>query len=167
MHLLDGSIDSDILSLLVESSKANFSLLLSYGDMLKQKNINSVLILGLSSKGYKKNVKMSGSILLAEYLNQNDINIYIHDPFFEDDEINKLLPFAKVEKFTEPIKADAILLMADHRFYSTLSQNQLEELGFKEVKIIIDNTGILKYFDFGKKVLYHFIGDNNLIRLEE
>lgn len=165
-HILRGVKNSNMPSIIQETESSNISSILYYADLLKRQNIKSVTILGVSTKGSLRDIRLSSSIILAEYLQKHSIEVYVNDPNFTEDELNSILPFAKYIKIKD-INSEAIIVMNETKEYKFLNQKELDEIGITKAKVVIDNIGLFKNFLFSKNSLYHIVGDGNLERLEK
>ena len=161
-HMLAGQ-SGDYLSIIKETQTANMSVILFYADILKQKRVSSVTIMGLSAEGAKKDVRASAAILLAEYLNNMGMSVFIHDPYFSKEEIADILPFAKLNDMGGGVDfTESYVLMSQNQEYNYLTQEKINKNGLYDAKIIIDGVGALKYFSFSPKTIYHEVGDGTL-----
>jgi len=165
-HLLSGVENNNIPSIIQETESFNLSSILYYGDLLIRKNIKSVSILGVSTKNSLKDIRISSSIILAEYLNSRGVKIYINDSNFTKEELNSLLPFAIFFELKN-LKSDAVVVMNNTKEYKFLNQLELDKIGISKAQIVIDNVGIFKNFKFEKETIYHFVGDGNLEGLKK
>lgn len=161
-HLLEGSNNSHFCTIIKEAQSANISLLLEYAELLKRNGIDSVVILGISNQDTLKDIRFSPSIIIAEYLNKLNINVFINDPNFTAMEINEILPFANYIDLLKGVEQKAVLIMKDYDEYKELTQSDIEKLGIFNTDIIIDNIGLFRDFSFSSDTVYHKIGDGNL-----
>jgi UDP-N-acetyl-D-mannosaminuronate dehydrogenase len=153
----------DYLSILKESNSVNISFLFYYADILKSKNINSVTILGLSSYNTLKDIRYSPSIIIAEYLYKLGIKVTINDENFQASEIEDILSFCKFIDFKkDTLDSDAIIVMSLCKQYKYFTQEDIESLGFYDLKYILDNTGFFENFRYSNDTIYHCFGDSNL-----
>ena len=161
-HILAGQT-GDYLSLIKETQAVNMTTVLLYADILKQKKVSSVTVMGLSVEGARKDIRGSAAVLLAEYLNSIGINVYVNDPYFTDSEINEILPFAKVSSMgLKAENTDGYVLMNSTPTYKYFTQADIKSNGLFEGKIIIDSFGILKHLIFSANTIYHEVGDGSL-----
>ena len=99
-------------------------------------------------------------------MNKIGITVLIDDPHYDKDDILTIFPFAQYFDInTDKMNSDALFIFRDHNKYKFLSQNDINETGISQTKIIIDDVGIFKNFKFSEKTLYHIPGDGNLIEL--
>ncbi|MGA1823503.1 MAG: UDP binding domain-containing protein [bacterium] len=165
-QLMDGIPGDNYLTILKEAQNGNISVLLYYGDLLKQRDVKSITILGISAKGTFKDIRFSPALIFAEYLHRQGMDIYVNDPHYGKDDILQIVPFAKyLDLREERVESDALILFRDHSFYRSFSQKDIEHKGISSVKIIIDDTGIFQNFRFSENTLYHMPGDGKLIKL--
>lgn len=162
-HILAGQ-RGEYLSIIQETQAVNMNAALFYADILKNHQIASIAILGLSVEGARKDIRASVSILLAEYLHNLDVEIFIHDPYFTEEEIQALLPFARAYRLdaTEKKGCEAYILMGSNPAYNRLTQHDIEKNAIFNAKIIIDSLGIFKHFSFSSQTIYHQVGDGGL-----
>lgn len=160
------SSSGDFLSILKEANNTNISFLFYYVNLLKNKNVNSVTILGLSSYNSMKDLRFSPSVMLAEYLNKEKIKVYVHDDNFNKDELLDILPYCEfIDINSKPIESDVVVIMSLSKEYQFFTQNKIDEIGLSKVKYILDNTGLFKNFIYGDSTLYHQLCDGNLIKV--
>ena len=135
-------------------------------DILKSKNIDSVTILGVSSYNSLKDVRMSPSVILAEYLYKNNIEVRVFDDRFQSEELQNLLPYCKFLDSKElAIKTDAVFIMNINNQLRFLNQTDIEKTGLFYSKFIFDNTGFFSKFKFSQDSVYHQFGDDELIKV--
>jgi len=160
------SSKGDFLTLLQEANSTNLSFLFYYINLLKSKNIDSVTILGLSSSGSMKDIRFSPSVILAEYLDKENIEVYIHDEYYSKDEILETLPFSKyLDIHTCEITTSTVIVMNMCKEYKFFTQDTVEKMKLTEVEVILDNTGFFKNFKYSVDTLYHQLCDGNLIEV--
>ena len=164
-NILRGS-SVDFLSILKEANSTNISFLFYYVNLLKNKNVNSVTILGLSSYNSMKDLRFSPSVMLAEYLHKENIKVYIHDENFNKDELLDILPYCEyIDIGLESINSDVAVIMSLSKEYAFFTQNKVDDIGLSKVKYILDNTGFFKNFKYSDNTLYHQLCDGNLIKV--
>ena len=158
-NLLQISDDENRLSLIKEVESISLAFVLEFAEIVIQKNYKKVAIFGLSSAENLKDIKITPSIVLAEYLHKSGIEILINDPNFKDSEIKELLPFAKIIDLEDAILVDALFVLKDYKEYRALNLDKLKELKITEIKTIIDGVGIFRDFEllncyhFGKRIV--------------
>ncbi len=159
-NLLEGSRYSALLTLLQDAESANVYSILSYAEMISKYKVKNVTILGISEKGDLKDIRLSPSLILAEWLLNAGINVRIHDPYFSAEEIRKLLPNANyVDILSESSKNECVVIMTPHLAYRFFTQDMFENSGLNSAKLVIDNTGLWKNLTFSGKTIYHIPGD--------
>lgn len=162
-NLLEGSRNPNFLSLVKEAQDINLGMILEYAELLKKRGCRAVTVMGLSIKGNQKNIEMSPSMILAEYLNKLNIAVYVDDPFFDGKALAKILPFAKrIDILKDGIQGDSLLVMTAHNKYKYINQKDMDKLGINRVSLILDNVSLFRNFSFPDSVTYHIIGDGKL-----
>jgi UDP-N-acetyl-D-mannosaminuronate dehydrogenase len=162
-NILQGSKNPRFLSLIKESQDSNMSMIFMYAEKIKRLGCKSVTLMGISVQGNQKDIDLSPSIVIAEYLNKLGIKVFIDDPLYDEPTIGILLPACKkVDVLKDGLKSEALLLMANHDKYKYVSQEDINSLGIRNARIIIDNVGIFKGFSFSPKTKYHLVGDGRL-----
>jgi UDP-N-acetyl-D-mannosaminuronate dehydrogenase len=165
-NIIGGSKNPNFLSLLKVAQDTNLSMILNYGDMIKKMGCKSAALMGLSIKGNQKNIELSPSVLLAEYLNKSGIKVYVDDPFYSPEGISKILPFTKsVNILKSPSKVDALFVMTGHNRYKAITQKEINGSSIYSASVIIDNVPIFKGFKFSDSTIYHAIGDGRMALL--
>jgi UDP-glucose 6-dehydrogenase len=167
-HLLEGSKHPDRLTMLHDAESANISAIISYAEIIMRQPVKKVTILGICEKGDQKDIRLSPSLILAERLLAEGMTVFIHDPFFTEDEVSALLPGAGyIENLTESPHNECLLIMAAHNTYCYHTQTDLDNMGISSAKLVIDNVGLWKDFHFSENTLYHVPGDGSLDSLEQ
>ncbi|UCC95069.1 MAG: hypothetical protein JSW40_09745 [Candidatus Omnitrophota bacterium] len=163
-YLLKGSDNPKNLTLLREFQNINISSVLNYAEHIVRQSYKSVAILGVTYKGNQKDLTLSPSITLAEYLLSHSTKVLLNDPLFTYKELRALAGGAKIATFPEEVfSADVVVVVSDHNAYKYLSQRTLNAIKKKKTKLVIDNYGIWSHLSFGNKIKYHQVGDGSLI----
>jgi UDP-N-acetyl-D-mannosaminuronate dehydrogenase len=159
-NLLLATVDNEKMTILQESQKTNLSILMHYVDLLKRNNIDSVLIMGLSSQKNQKDLRASPSIVLIRYLISNNIKTYVVDPFFSEDEILNI----STDIISSDIHAnvEAVFCMIAHNEFQFLTQDVINSSSLFNAKIVIDNARILNNITLSDNTIFHVPGDGNL-----
>lgn len=164
-NILRGST-GDFLSILKEANSTNISFLFYYVNLLKNKNVNSVTIFGLSSYNSMKDFRFSPSVMLAEYLQKEDIKVSISDDNFTENEILEILPHCEfLDISNNHINSDAVIIMSLSEETKFFTQNKIDDVGLSKVEYILDNTGFFKKFKYSDTTLYHQLCDENLVKV--
>jgi nucleotide sugar dehydrogenase len=161
-YLLEGSDNPENMTLLKDFQEINISSVLSYAEYIIRKKYKSVAILGVTYKGNQKDLTLSPSVTLADYLLKNSVQVILNDPFCSKQELKKYVPGAKeVDSLDKVFSTDVLVLASDHNQYKCLTQERLDSLR-KNTKLIIDNCATWSHLSFGKKIKYHLVGDGTL-----
>jgi len=165
--LIEGSLYPERFTILQNVESANTSTIINYAEIIIRNSIVNVVILGVCEKGDQKNTSLTRSLLLTEKLLSEGIKVWIHDPFFTNKEISRLLPEAYyLEDISDAPVHDCFIVMTDHNTYQYITQKDLDRLGISSAKLIIDNVGLWKKFYFSEQTFYHIPGDGKLVDLE-
>lgn len=162
-HLLAGISGTNALSTLHEAQSTNIASILFYADIAKREGTRSVAILGLAAPDSLRDVALSPSIILAEYLHRRGVEVVINDPNFSSDEIKTILPFAKVLDIgRQKVASDAVFLMKSLEEYRAFTLHDLLAKGIGTARLIIDNTGLFRDYEFAPGTRYHVPGDGSI-----
>jgi UDP-N-acetyl-D-mannosaminuronate dehydrogenase len=160
--LIEGSDNPQNLTLFKEFQDINISSVLSYAEYIVRHSYRSVSILGITYSGNQKDLTLSPSVTLADYLIKNSVKVLLNEPFCSKQEIKKLVKGAEVVDFPgEVFSSDVLVIASDHNHYKYITQSKIDSLK-KNVKLIIDNYGTWSAFNFGNKIKYHQVGDGSL-----
>lgn len=161
-NLIEGSGNPESLTLLKEFQNLNISSVLAYGEYIMRHGYKSVTILGLTDRGNQKDVMLSPSMTLSDYLIKNSVRVFLHDPLFTKTELQKMVRGSRIVSFPEgAFQNDVLIVASNHDEYKYLSQEKLDAFAIK-TKLIIDTDGIWSKLDFGKNTQYVQIGDGTL-----
>jgi len=164
--LIDGAKFPSYLTLAKDAEHTNLSTILKYADIIKQNDLDTVLILGISQNMDRKDILLSPSLILAEALLKKGIAVKLHDPYLKTEEITAMLPQAIVlSPDLHDSENDCLILMTAHNQYRYFTQKEVKRLT-EYSKLVIDNTGLLLVFNFPETVQYHIPGDGKLKDLE-
>ncbi|RLI93037.1 MAG: nucleotide sugar dehydrogenase [Candidatus Altiarchaeales archaeon] len=124
------------------------------GKELKDLDGKNVLILGIAYRGGVKETFLSPSLSVIEHLKDRGANVYVNDPLFSKEEIEKLgVEFADLKNLNA---LDAVILVTDHKEYKNLDLKNLREKG---VKVIVDGRNFLEKEKIEKHgIIYRGIG---------
>lgn len=98
----------------------------------------NVLVLGLSYRANVKEPTFSSAILLIQSLKQAGANVYLYDPLFEAEEIERYGAHAVDDPAQLPELA-AVVMQAWHKIFATLDWRQ-----FKGTPVVLDGRNALK-----------------------
>ncbi|MBF0343321.1 MAG: hypothetical protein HQL06_03735 [Nitrospirae bacterium] len=167
-NILEGSQNPNALSVLQEVHNVNFTMIITYGDAIKRHGIKSVVILGLSARSNQKNIALSPSVILSEYLSKSGVRVSIDDPFYDESAIKEILPLCeKIDIFKDRLECEALFVMTDHNKYRFITQEEIDFLGISKISLIVDNVALFKDFMFSPNTKYHTIGDGNVMFLQK
>ena len=160
-HILSSSY-GDFLTLIKDTRSINMVNVMLYADILKKFGIQSVTIMGLSVETAIKDIRASSSIIFVEYLRDQNIKIFVHDPYYSISEIKRILPDVEVSLFHHDHHTESYVIMNNNVVYKSLSQKDIESMGLSKARIIIDSTGHFQYYNYSANTIYHMFGDGNL-----
>ena len=167
-YLFRGSRYNNLLSILKEAQAFNMSSILSFADFLARREVEKVGILGITCQADNLDLAFSPSLLLAEALMQRGIRVFVHDPYFDFETVQELLPGVhhlalETMAIAPPLGSDgAVVLMTPHRFYLEFTQSDIDEKINGKAGIVIDNTGTWQHLKFRGKTQYYSVGDGSL-----
>lgn len=159
-YVLEGAKHPEKLTLLKESLKTDFDQPEVVVNSLLKRGVSKVAILGIAYTGDLKVHVLSPSIPIAKKLKEKGIDIKVHDPYYNEEEINNLTNCSTL-KFPEGLQdRDCILIVSPHMHYRfTHRQEILQNL--ISTKLIIDNMGTWNDFSFSDNIQYYEAGHAN------
>ena len=159
-YVLDQVKDESHLTLLRETIKTDKEINILIAKSLVKRGFKKIGVLGLSYKGDLKVSILSPVIPFVKELLKNNIEVEIYDPFFSNEEINKILG-VKTFKFPKKLSNfDCIVVTVDHSKFK-IKQNILKR-NLGNCKFILDNNGIWKNYNLNSsKLIYHMAGEKN------
>jgi len=160
-YVLSGTRNADRLSILHSAIDTDRNLPAMVAESVIKKGAKNIGILGLAYKGDLKVHTLSPTLRLVSHLKQQGIKVKVHDPYYTAEEIKDICG-AETFRFPEGLSQfDAILIVADHRDYQAIPHNKILP-NLKNCKLIMDNTGIWRGFDFARTgIEYHLAGTEN------
>ncbi|KWT78306.1 UDP binding domain-containing protein [Candidatus Magnetominusculus xianensis] len=159
-NILDGSPNPHMLSLIQEVHNNNLSMILYAAESIVNKGCKSATILGLTTRGNQKNIELSPSVILAEYLNRLGVEVYVDDPFYNETALLNMFPFCRsTDILKDGLKSDALFVMTDHNKFKYISQADIRRCGIFNASVVIDNVPLFKEFEFSHSTIYHAVGD--------
>ena len=151
-YILDESIskNKDSKSIFTISRDINnkivFNLINRINNLLGTKKRRKILLCGLSFKGYPETKDYRGSITLVffQLLKKNsNFKVFIHDPLFAPEEIQKLLGINSENFNKNENEYDCIIIMNNNKFYKNTDPQIYSKL-LKKDGIIFDYWSSLK-----------------------
>lgn len=165
-YVLAGAKRPRYLTLLTEAMKTEKMMPQAIVNSLVKRKIESVCILGLSYKGGLKVPTLSPTIELVKFMKQGKVKVGVYDPLYSGNEIKKITGVDSFQFPRELDNFDAILLQADHsEFYEGVVGSYLKQL--KNVKLVLDNTGIWQKHRWSNMIEYYVAGDKDWLNGNE
>ena len=138
-------------AILSNSQRRKLWIVEKINNLVKEKNINKISILGLSYKENTNSTLNSASIFLVRYF--KNITFYAYDPL-----VKKTKAFNNLiicENYTEAIKSSNILIVSTpHKQFLKINPNK-----FSNIKFIFDPLGFIDIEIKNKKFKYYKIGN--------
>lgn len=161
-YILAGTEVSSSLGLLRETVKYDDDRPIDIADILMRKGVKKIGILGLSYKHNMKVEKSSPSMKISEYLSSNGVEVYMNDPYYNEEELKNLANANMFDCFDYKFYKDfdAVILSTDHRIYNLLDFQKVIS-NIVKCKIIVDNTALWSKYAgeiFEKGIDYSLIG---------
>ena len=114
----------------------------------------SIAILGMAYKGNVDDIRETPTIKLIELAGRLDFDVYVNDPFVDDDVIESF--GVKAIEYEDALECDCVVLMTDHDLYKNLKPEMLAN------KFIISTRPILDADEFRDRgVNFQAIGNIN------
>ncbi len=115
---------------------------------------SKIALLGLSYRGNVKEHRYSPSIDIIRILNDDQLNVYLHDPLYKPEEIKEIVSVNFSENLEEVLtEADCIILLADHKDYEKSLVSKMESLANKPY-IFIDTRNIYEIEETEERKVY-------------
>ena len=159
-YLLEGAKYPEKLSLLKESLKTDFSQPQLVAESITKRGAKNVAILGIAYTGDLKVHVLSPALPLAKTLQEQGMDVKVHDPYYNAEEIKKL---TGCESFVFPQglhDRDTILLVTPHMNYKYTNKQEILKY-LNNTKLVIDNMGIWNDFPLPEKTQYFEAGHAN------
>ena len=162
-NVMKGAKYPDELSLVKETQIFNTRNALRYADYIMKKGYRSITILGLSSIRNIKLAEISPAVILGSYLSKQGIRVLVEDPYYSEEEIRMVLPFAeRIDLEKKGLSSDVLFLMSDYYKYRYYGQREIDKYKIRNAKLILDNSGMLERFSYSEETEYHCVGDGKL-----
>ena len=161
-YVLEGAEKPERLTILKETIATDSILPITLADYLANRGIRKVGILGLAYKGDLKVHVLSPTLRMARRLMDRSVSVKINDPYYSREEIKKITGADSFEFPDGLSEFECILIVAGHRLYRAISENQLKRR-LSKCKLIIANLEET-WSDFDWKssgIEYHIAGDSN------
>ena len=118
----------------------------------EDKDNYSIAILGMAYKGNVDDIRETPTIKLIELLEELDFDVYVNDPYVDDEIIESY--GVKAVEYEDALGCDCVVLMTDHDLYKDLNADMLVN------KFIISTRPILDADEFRDKgVNFQAIGN--------
>jgi UDP-N-acetyl-D-mannosaminuronate dehydrogenase len=112
-------------------------------------------ILGISYKGDIKVPRVSRSAQIGRLLADHGLAVAIHDPYFDEAEVNQLFGLERFAFPSEVERFEGLLLGADHREYTTVHWNEVIHR-MAGCRLILDGCGAWGNIDFEHHGIAYF-----------
>lgn len=159
-YVIEGAEIPEELTILKETIKTDRKINALIARSIIKRKLESIAVLGLSYKGNLKVNILSPTIPFVKTLIKNNANVKIFDPYFSDEEIQRILKISTF-KFPQEMKEfEGVVLIVNHKEY--MISNELLLRNLKNCRFILDNVGLWSQSkkEFEKKgIEYHQAGD--------
>ncbi|MEM5810505.1 MAG: UDP binding domain-containing protein, partial [Candidatus Aenigmatarchaeota archaeon] len=156
-YVISGTKYPQNLTLLNETIKFDSKMPIIVAESLIKRGAKNVGILGLAYKGDLKVHILSPTIKIVRLLKERGVNVKVHDPYYTEEEIKKIVD---VETFSYPEglkEFDTILIVAGHLLYKSTPEKVLIE-NLKNCRLILDNLEkAWRRIDFSKYGIKYYV----------
>jgi nucleotide sugar dehydrogenase len=161
-YVLEGAEDPEQLTILTDTVRTDENLPSLIADRLADNGFQNVGILGLSYKGDLKVHILSPTLRISKRLMERGVNVKVNDPYYTGDEIRKITGAESFQFPTGLSEFDCVAIVAGHRRYKAISQEQLKR-HLSKCSLVLDNLEeTWKDFDWNAiGVRYLVSGDMN------
>lgn len=159
-YVLEGAKFPEKLTLLHESLKTDFSQPEVVVNSLLKRRVKKVAILGIAYTGDLKVHVLSPAIPIAKKLKMVGIDVKVHDPYYNEEEIKKLTGCEPMN-FPEGLQdRDCIVIVSPHMQYKFTHRQEIMQ-NLANAKFILDNMGAWNDFEFPENIKYFEAGSAN------
>ena len=121
----------------------------------KNLNESKIALLGLSYRGNVKEHRYSPTLDIIKLLKELQVDVYLHDPLYNLEEIQKITRVNFVDNLEEILlHADCIVLLADHRDYEESLISKMDKYARKPY-IFIDTRKTYDVVNTEERKVYH------------
>jgi nucleotide sugar dehydrogenase len=161
-YVLEGAERPEHLTILKETIATDSSLPIKVADVVADKGLKNVGILGLAYKGDLKVHVLSPTIRITRRLMERSVTVKVNDPYYTSEEIKKLTGAESFEFPQGLSEFDCVLIVAGHRLYRAISESQLKS-NLTNCRLILDNIEeTWRDFDWkSTRIRYLVAGDKN------
>ncbi len=161
-YVLEGAKYPEKLTLIKESLKTDFSQPEVVVNSLLKRKAKKIAVLGIAYTGDLKVHVLSPALPIIKKLKENGADVRVNDPYYSDEEIEKLTG-CKSTKFPEGLAdRDTILIVSPHMHYKYTNKQEILK-NLTSTKLILDNMGIWNDITFPKEIKYYEAGRANWI----
>lgn len=159
-YVLEGAKHPERLTLLQEALKTDFSQPDLVVESLLKRNVRKVALLGIAYTNDLKVHVLSPALPIARKLKEKGIDIKVHDPYYNPEEISKITGCESLS-FPEGLQdRDCILLVSPHMHYKYIHKQELMH-HLKNTTLILDNMGVWNDLHFENGLQYYEAGHAN------
>jgi nucleotide sugar dehydrogenase len=137
-YVLEGAEDPDQLTILADVVRTDQALPVLIADRIADNGFRNVGILGLSYKGDLKVHILSPALRISKRLMERGISVKVNDPYYTRDEIRRITGAETFQFPTGLSEFDCVVIVAGHRLYKAISQEQLKR-HLTKCNLVLDN----------------------------
>lgn len=166
-YVLQGAEQPEALSLLKETIATDNRMPQRVAKLFQDWGCRSVGVLGVSYKGDIKVPRVSRSVEVAKCLAAAGVNVAIHDPYFDAEEMSRLYDLETFAFPDDVDQFDGLLLAADHQVYTKLQWTGVFPK-LKRCQLIVDNCTGWADVDFARHdITYVKPGGQHWLKIPE
>lgn len=159
-YVLEGAKHPEKLTLLKESLKTDFAQPEEVVSSLMRRGVQKVAILGIAYTGDLKVHILCPAIPIAKMLKQRGIDVKVHDPYYNKEEIMQHTGCETMEFPESLADRDTIILVSPHMIYKYTNTQRIVN-NLNNVRLILDNMGTWNDLKFPSTLQYFEAGNAN------
>jgi nucleotide sugar dehydrogenase len=138
-YVLQGAARPEELSLLTDTVETDTKINRLIARSLVARGAKKVGVLGLSYKADLKVHILSPALPFIDELKSSGVMVKLYDPYFSDDEVQKICGIPSFDYPTGLAEFDTVVLTVDHKKFAETQHEAAKHLG--DCRFVLDNQG--------------------------
>jgi len=159
-YVLEGAKHPEQLTLLQASLKTDFTQPEKVVESIIKRGVRKIAVLGIAYTGDLKVHTLSPAFPIIRKLRENGIDVKVHDPYYNEEEIKKLTECPSVVFPQGLSDRDCVIVVSPHMQYRYTHKNDVVS-NLQSAKLILDNMGVWNDISFPPPIQYYEAGHAN------